>query len=174
MIPVLRAILAARPDTILSIDTYHAETVRMAVEAGAEIVNDVSGHLWDAEVATTCAELRCGVVLMHTRGRPQEWRTLPALNRDEVMPMVMRDLDARAQAAMAAADARFRGVVAEYPLRSATLVVSVGDFDRGGSVLASSSASIDVAWAALLLVSSQVTLHSQVRLQLEPWRSHTP
>ena len=79
-----------------------------------------------------------------------------------------------AQAAMAAADARFRGVVAEYPLRSATLVVSVGDFDRGGSVLASSSASIDVAWAALLLVSSQVTLHSQVRLRLEPWRSHTP
>jgi Flp pilus assembly protein TadG len=78
-----------------------------------------------------------------------------------------------AQAATAAAEARFRGVVAAYPLRSATLVVSVGDFDRSGSVLASSSASIDVAWAALLLLSSQVTLHSQVQLQLEPWRSHT-
>ena len=78
-----------------------------------------------------------------------------------------------AQAAMADADARFRGVVADYPLRSATLVVSVGDFGRSGSVLASSSASIDVAWAALLLLSSEVKLHSQVQVQLEPWRSHT-
>ena len=47
VLPVLRAILAARPDAILSIDTYHAETARLAIEAGAEIVNDVSGLLWD-------------------------------------------------------------------------------------------------------------------------------
>jgi dihydropteroate synthase len=102
LMPVLRAILAARPDAIVSIDTYHAETARMAVEAGAEIVNDVSGHLWDAEMSAACAELGCGVVLMHTRGRPQEWRGLPALGRDEVVPMVMVELDARAREAMAA------------------------------------------------------------------------
>jgi dihydropteroate synthase len=106
VMPVLRAILAARPEAILSIDTYHAETARMAVEAGAEIVNDVSGHLWDAEMSAACAELGCGAVLMHTRGRPQEWRGLPALARDEVVPMVMRDLAARARAAMEAGVAR--------------------------------------------------------------------
>ncbi len=106
VMPVLRAILRARPEAILSIDTYHAETARMAVEAGAEIVNDVSGHLWDAGMSAACAELRCGAVLMHTRGRPQEWRGLPALARDEVVPMVLRDLEARAQAAMEAGVAR--------------------------------------------------------------------
>ena len=79
VLPVLRAILAARPDAILSIDTYHAETARLAVEAGAEIVNDVSGHLWDPAMSATCAALVCGAILMHTRGRPNQWRTQPAL-----------------------------------------------------------------------------------------------
>jgi dihydropteroate synthase len=106
VMPVLRAILAARTGAILSIDTYHAETARMAVEAGAEIVNDVSGHLWDAAMSSTCAALGCGAVLMHTRGRPQEWRMLPALARDEVMPLVLGDLEFRARAALIAGVAR--------------------------------------------------------------------
>jgi dihydropteroate synthase len=91
---------------VLSIDTYHAETARMAVEAGVEIVNDVSGNLWDPEMAATCTSLGCGVVLMHTRGRPQEWRGLPALVPGEVVPLVLRELGARAAAAMAAGVAR--------------------------------------------------------------------
>jgi dihydropteroate synthase len=106
VMPVLRAILAARPDAILSIDTYHAETARMAVEAGAEIVNDVSGHLWDPEMAAVCMELGCGAVLMHTRGRPTEWRGLPPLAEEEVVPIVMKGLEARAREAIAAGVAR--------------------------------------------------------------------
>ena len=96
----------ARPDAILSIDTYHAETARLAIEAGAEIVNDVSGHLWDPAMSATCAALRCGTILMHTRGRPHEWRTLPPLAPAEVVPLVLRDLAARADAALAAGIAR--------------------------------------------------------------------
>jgi dihydropteroate synthase len=106
VLPVLRAILAARPNTILSIDTYHAETARQAVEAGAEIVNDVSGHLWDPAMSATCAALGCGNVLMHTRGRPHEWRTQPALVPSQVLPFVLRDLEARTHAALAAGIAR--------------------------------------------------------------------
>ena len=102
VLPVLRAILAARPDAILSIDTYHAETARLAIEAGAEIVNDVSGLLWDDAMAATCASLNCGVVLMHTRGRPNEWRSLPALALSEVTPLVLRELRARSEAALTA------------------------------------------------------------------------
>jgi dihydropteroate synthase len=102
VLPVLRAILAARPDTVLSIDTYHAETARLAIESGAEIVNDVSGLLWDDAMAATCASLDCGTILMHTRGRPQQWRTLPALAPDEVLPLVLRELRARTHAALAA------------------------------------------------------------------------
>ena len=106
VLPVLEAILQARPDAILSIDTYHAETARVATEAGAEIVNDVSGHLWDAHMSATCAELGCGAILMHTRGRPHEWRTQPALAPEEVVPLVLRDLHARAAAALAVGIAR--------------------------------------------------------------------
>jgi dihydropteroate synthase len=101
VLPILRAILAARPDTILSIDTYHAETARLAIDSGAEIVNDVSGLLWDDAMAAACAELACGTILMHTRGRPHEWRTLPALALDDVVPLVLRELRVRADAALA-------------------------------------------------------------------------
>jgi hypothetical protein len=78
-----------------------------------------------------------------------------------------------ADAAIAAANDRFQRVIAGYPVRSATLVVSVGDFNRSGMVTASSSASIDIAWAAFLLLPGSVTLRSQVSLPLESWRSHT-
>jgi len=106
VMPVIRAILTARPTAILSIDTYHADTARLAIEAGAEIVNDVSGHLWDPAMSATCAALGCGNVLMHTRGRPSEWRTQPGLEPSEVVPLVLRDLESRANAALAAGIAR--------------------------------------------------------------------
>lgn len=102
VLPALRAILKERPRAIISIDTYHAETARLAVESGAEIINDVSGHLWDPRMSATCAALGCGAILMHTRGRPQEWRTLPPLAHAEVLPLVLRDLETRANAALAA------------------------------------------------------------------------
>jgi Flp pilus assembly protein TadG len=79
-----------------------------------------------------------------------------------------------AETAVAAASDRFQRVVANYPVRSATLVLSVGAFDRNGMVTASSSASVDIAWAALLVLPSRLTLRSQVRLSLESWRSHIP
>jgi dihydropteroate synthase len=105
-LPVLEAILNARPDAIISIDTYHAETARLAIEAGAEIVNDVSGHLWDPAMSATCAGLGCGAILMHTRGRPQQWRTQPPLLPGEVLPLALGGLKARAEAALAAGIAR--------------------------------------------------------------------
>lgn len=106
VLPVLRSLLAARPDAIVSIDTYHAETARLAVEAGAEIVNDVSGHLWDPQMSAACAALGCGAILMHTRGRPHQWRTQSPLAPAEVVPLVLRDLEAGAHAALAAGIAR--------------------------------------------------------------------
>jgi dihydropteroate synthase len=111
VLPALRAILKARPEAVVSIDTYHASTARLAVGMGAEIVNDVSGHLWDAEMAGVCAELGCGVVLMHTRGRPQEWGAQARLRQDEVVPLVVRELRERVEAAMGGGIARERIVV---------------------------------------------------------------
>jgi dihydropteroate synthase len=102
VLPVIEGIRGAKPDAILSIDTYHARTARAAIEAGVEIVNDVSGLLWDDAMAATCAELRCGLVLMHARGRPTEWKSLPRLRPEEVVPLVKRDLVERRTAAIEA------------------------------------------------------------------------
>ena len=77
VLPVIAGLKKLRPEAMISIDTYKARVARAAVSAGAEIVNDVSGLRWDSEMAKTLAEVKCGVVLMHMRGRPEEWRTLP-------------------------------------------------------------------------------------------------
>ena len=102
LLPVLEGILRARPDAVISVDTYKAATARAALKAGAEIVNDVSGFTWDAEIARACAEARCGVVLMHTRGRPEEWGSQPPLGPDELMAMVREGLAASMKKAAAA------------------------------------------------------------------------
>ena len=77
VMPVIEGVLRARGDAIVSVDTYKSGVARAAIAAGAEIVNDVSAFQWDPEMARTCAELQCGVVLMHTRGQPHQWRDLP-------------------------------------------------------------------------------------------------
>jgi dihydropteroate synthase len=79
VLPVIEQIKRERPTAFISIDTYKARVAEAAVAAGAEIVNDVSALRWDTNMATTLARLHCGVVLMHMRGRPHEWRNLPAV-----------------------------------------------------------------------------------------------
>jgi dihydropteroate synthase len=77
VLPVIVELKKQRPNAVISIDTYKSTVARAAAAAGAEIVNDVSGMRWDKLMPRTVAELKCGVVLMHMRGRPEEWRTLP-------------------------------------------------------------------------------------------------
>ncbi len=77
ILPVLAGVLKQRPEAIISVDTYKACVARAAVEAGAEIVNDVSGGGWDDAMLAAMAATRCGVVLNHTRGRPEEWKSQP-------------------------------------------------------------------------------------------------
>jgi dihydropteroate synthase len=79
VIPVIAEVKRLRPNAVVSIDTYKAFVAKAALENGAEIVNDVSGFLWDPDMAETCASVGCGVVLMHMRGLPETWRTLPKL-----------------------------------------------------------------------------------------------
>jgi dihydropteroate synthase len=111
VLPVIEAILVQKPETILSIDTHHASTAVCAVEAGVEIVNDVSGHLWDAAMTRNCAQLGCGTVLMHTRGRPQDWATQTPLSSDDILPLILAGLSERIEAATAAGIARNRIVL---------------------------------------------------------------
>ena len=102
LLPVLEGILEAHPGAVISVDTYKAATARAAIAAGAEIVNDVSGFLWDAEMAAVCAEFEAGVILSHTRGRPEEWAAQPRLEADALMAEVRAGLAATLTAAKAA------------------------------------------------------------------------
>jgi dihydropteroate synthase len=111
ILPAIETILKAEPETILSVDTFHATTARRAIEAGAEIVNDVSGHLWDEDMSTTCTQLRCGAILMHTRGRPQDWPTLPPIAPEKVLSLVVTELAKRLEAATAAGIPRDKIVI---------------------------------------------------------------
>jgi dihydropteroate synthase len=107
LLPVLAGILKELPHAVVSIDTYKAATARAALAAGAEIINDVSGFTWDHELPAVCAEARCGLILMHTRGRPEEWRTQPQLDPETIIATVRDGL------AASLATARHAGLASE-------------------------------------------------------------
>ncbi len=102
LLPVVEGVLRVRPRAIVSVDTYKAETARAAMAAGAEIVNDVSGFSWVSGMEAVAAETRCGLVLTHTRGRPEEWAAQSQLEPNELMLQVRAGLEASLGKAAAA------------------------------------------------------------------------
>jgi len=72
----LIAIRKAFPEALLSIDTIHATTARACIDLGADLVNDISGGKFDAQMLETVA--KCGVpfIAMHMRGTPQTMKSL--------------------------------------------------------------------------------------------------
>jgi len=109
VLPVIADLKKRYPSAVVSIDTYKAVVARAAVGAGAEIVNDVSGLRWDAQMAKTLGDLKCGAVLMHMRGRPEEWRTLPPPG--DIVLLVKRELKDWAEKAVLAGIRRERIVL---------------------------------------------------------------
>lgn len=88
LLPVLEALRSARPAAVVSVDTYKSATARAVLSAGVEIINDVSGFTWDDAMPAVCAEAGCGVVLTHTRGRPDQWRAQEKLPASELMNLI--------------------------------------------------------------------------------------
>ncbi len=76
VLPVIAALRAEYPQLRLSIDTRHATVARAALEAGADIVNDITG-LADPAMRAVCAGYRCGVILMHMQGEPRTMQRAP-------------------------------------------------------------------------------------------------
>jgi dihydropteroate synthase len=109
VLPVIADLKKKHRAVVLSVDTYKAIVARAAVGAGAEIVNDVSGFRWDPQMAKTVADLRCAAVLMHMRGRPEEWRTLPPPG--DIVLLVKRELKDWAEKAVLAGVRRERIVL---------------------------------------------------------------
>ncbi|WP_020597960.1 dihydropteroate synthase [Spirosoma panaciterrae] len=80
VLPLIEAILSEFPDALISIDTFRASVARQAVEAGAVLINDVSGGTLDPAMFSTAAELSRSAsvpyILMHIRGTPQTMQSL--------------------------------------------------------------------------------------------------
>jgi dihydropteroate synthase len=105
--PVLTELVRRLPDTPFSVDTVKSETARRALEAGAWVINDVSGLHVDPELAAVCARAGCGLILMHSRGSVREMATYDHARYRDVVGEVAEEL------AGSVAAARDRGVAVE-------------------------------------------------------------
>jgi dihydropteroate synthase len=75
VLPVISALVTARPEALLSVDTVNADVAAAMIDAGARIVNDVSGLRLDPAMAAVCAATEVGVVVMHSRGGVSDMAT---------------------------------------------------------------------------------------------------
>lgn len=76
VLPVLR-LLRRQTSAAISIDTYKAETARQAIDAGADIINDISALRGDPAMVEVAAKSNCGVILMHMQGNPKTMQQAP-------------------------------------------------------------------------------------------------
>lgn len=76
VVPLIQSILKEFPQTLISIDTFHSQVARKAVEAGAVMVNDISGGNLDKKMMETVAQLQVPYIMMHMRGTPKTMQSL--------------------------------------------------------------------------------------------------
>ena len=98
VIPVIREL--AQQKVVISVDTMRASTAQLAVEAGASIVNDVSGGAADPEMFSTVAALGCKYTLMHWRGHSKDMNSKAVYN--DVVVDVIQEVTIQLDKALAA------------------------------------------------------------------------
>ena len=99
VLPVIEALRGAS-DVLLSIDCWKARVARAALDAGADMINDIGGLRLDPEMAGLAGETGAGVVIMHMQGRPQTMQKNPVY--DDVVEDIktfLREAIGRAEAA---------------------------------------------------------------------------
>jgi len=77
VIPIIQSIIKARPDAVISIDTYKSIVAEKSIKAGAKIVNDISGLSFDPEMKNVIREYKVPVVIMHIKGTPRNMQENP-------------------------------------------------------------------------------------------------
>jgi dihydropteroate synthase len=75
VLPAVEAIKKQFPEIWISIDSYRSEVAKNAIEAGADMVNDISGGLFDTQMFNTVAHLKVPYIAMHNRGNAQTMHT---------------------------------------------------------------------------------------------------
>ena len=106
VVPVIKGLRKELPDILLSIDTTKASVAHLAVEAGVDIVNDVSAGTQDPEMFNLVASSDVGYILMHMQGTPQSMQQNPAYR--DVVSEVISFLQDRLNKAIAAGIAKDR------------------------------------------------------------------
>lgn len=96
LLPAVRIVREEWPEAVVSVDTFRAEVARRAVEAGADIINDISGGEMDPDMFSAIAELHVPYVLMHMKGTPKDMQKAPTY--DNLMYDVFRSLGERVEA----------------------------------------------------------------------------
>jgi len=81
VVPVIEQIKKEIPDCIISVDTYRHEVVKSAVQAGADLVNDVSSGSLDNKMLPTIARLNVPYIAMHMQGTPQTMQQKPVYHQ---------------------------------------------------------------------------------------------
>ncbi len=76
VIPLISSLIREFPDLVISIDTFRSEVAHEAVEAGASLINDVSGGNLDDKMFQTVSKLAVPYILMHMRGTPATMQSL--------------------------------------------------------------------------------------------------
>ncbi len=76
VLPLVAALRNSRPDAVISVDTTKNSVAEAALEAGADIINDISGLRNSQELGRICARFGAGIILMHMRGTPATMRSL--------------------------------------------------------------------------------------------------
>ena len=102
LVPVIHALKEARSDVVISVDTRKAAVAAAALEAGADIVNDISAMTFDPEMASVVSGARAAVILMHMRGTPQTMQNPEYLCYADVCAEVADYLNAAFERAVAA------------------------------------------------------------------------
>ena len=93
VVPVVRELARRLPSTLVSVDTVKSEVARAALDAGASIVNDVSGLRLDARMGEVAAAARAGVILMHSRGTVSDMGTYAHAEYEHVVDDVVEELE---------------------------------------------------------------------------------
>lgn len=77
VVPVIEAIREKNKNILISVDTYRAETARRAIEAGADIINDISGMTFDKDMVNVVKEYNVPIIIMHIKGTPKDMQKNP-------------------------------------------------------------------------------------------------
>lgn len=95
LLPAIDIVREEWPEAIISVDTFRVEVARRAVEAGADIINDISGGEMDPEMFLAVADMHVPYILMHMQGTPRDMQKAP--HYDNLMCEVFRSLGERVE-----------------------------------------------------------------------------